>query len=568
MPRLTLGERTRLARLFVDRSCRSASARLKHSPLLKWRYGAPVADKLLIVPQDLRIADPSFASEVEFGHFGLGGTVAILDGASPFDVAPPNAAWERELHGFGWLRHLDAAGHVGARDLAIALVADWCSRFRRPAAGKVAWEPAVVGRRMMSWISSASLILEVVDQATFDTTTDRLGDQLLYLAATWAHAPEGLPRIEALAGLLVGHLSISGYERHLEPVGQAFAAELNKQILPDGGHVTRNPMALVELLLDFLPLRQCFITREQKLPEGFDDTIKRMLKMLRYLRLGDGKLGRFNGMSAHMIDVLSTVLAYDDRPQEQLIAAPHSRYLRLERGPLVLLMDVGPPPPLELSGAAHAGCLSFEISDGSEAVFVNGGAPLPAAREWQSAARATASHNTLCLGCKSSARLVRHDHLETLVGGAPIRFPDDVEYRTTTRDGGVEVEAFHDGYFPRFKLLHRRRIEIDATGDRIAGVERIGPQRGQMRLSQDLPFAVHFHLASGVACAPGDSESTIILTLADGRRWRFAATGAALGIEESLHFADLAGPRAALQIVLRGATFGESEVRWEMERLP
>jgi uncharacterized heparinase superfamily protein len=94
----------------------------------------------------------------------------------------------------------------------------------------------------------------------------------------------GLQRIEALAGLLVGHLSISGYERHLEPVGQAFAAELNKQILPDGGHVTRNPMALVELLLDFLPLRQCFITREQKLPEGFDDTIKRMLKMLRYLR--------------------------------------------------------------------------------------------------------------------------------------------------------------------------------------------------------------------------------------------------------------------------------------------
>ena len=163
---------------------------------------------------------------------------------------------------------------------------------------------------------------------------------------------------------------------------------------------------------------------------------------------------------------------------------------------------------------------------------------------------------------------MRHDHLETLVGGAPIRFPDDVEYRTTTRDGGVEVEAFHDGYFPRFKLLHRRRIEIDVAGDRIAGVERIGPQRGQMRLSQDLPFAVHFHLASGVACATGDSKSTIILTLADGRRWRFTATGAALGIEESLHFADLAGPRAALQIVLRGATFGESEVRWEMERLP
>ena len=35
-------------------------------------------------------------------------------------------------------------------------------------------------------------------------------------------------------------------------------AEIERQILPDGGHISRNPGALIELLLDFLPLRQAF----------------------------------------------------------------------------------------------------------------------------------------------------------------------------------------------------------------------------------------------------------------------------------------------------------------------
>lgn len=567
MARLTLSEQTRLAKMLVDRTCRSASARLKHSPLLKWRYDAPMADRILLVPQDLRVGDPSFASEIEFGHFGLGGNVALAGDASPFDVIPPSVGWERELHGFGWLRHLTAAGDVGARDRAVALVDGWCKRNKTFGKGTVAWEPAVVGRRVLSWLTNSTLILESVDQAVFDEVTESLSDQLRYLAASATETPPGVPRFEALAGLLCGYLCIGGHDWQLSSASAAFAAELETQILPDGGHISRNPLALVELALDFLPLRQCFVTREKPLPEGFDAAVKRMLRMLRYLRLGDGRLAHFNGVTSHMIDVLSTVLAYQDETLPPLTAAPQSHYVRVERGDLVFLMDCGGPPPLPYSCAAHAGCLSFEFSDGAVPVLVNCGAPMPVAGDWLAAARATASHNTLCLGGKSSAKLVRSDQLEVMVGGAPIRHPDGVEYKIADRDGAAEIEAFHDGYFQRFRLLHRRRLEVAADGRRIAGVDRIGPQRGQLRLPQDLPFAIHFHIAGGVACAPGDTDSSAVLTLGNGRRWRFSVEGAALSIEEGLSFAELAGPRSALQIVVRGATFGESEVGWNMERM-
>jgi uncharacterized heparinase superfamily protein len=54
----------------------------------------------------------------------------------------------------------------------------------------------------------------------------------------------------------------------------------------------------------------------------------------------------------------------------------------------------------------------------------------------------------------------------------------------------------------------------------------------------------------------------------DGRTFAFRAEGADATIEESLFFAESSGPCPGLQIVLRGATFGETEVRWSIDGTP
>jgi uncharacterized heparinase superfamily protein len=129
------------------------------------------------------------------------------------------------------------------------------------------------------------------------------------------------------------------------------------------------------------------------------------------------------------------------------------------------------------------------------------------------------------------------------------------------------LDAHHDGYLGRFQVLHRRQLWLHASGLKLEGREQLGPRRGDLRLAFDVPFAAHFHLHPEVACSAGARPGTAELTLRDGQRWRFAAEGAQLSIEESIHYADLSGPRPSLQIVLRAACFGESEVRWSMERL-
>jgi uncharacterized heparinase superfamily protein len=560
---LTLKERLRMVAQSAERSKRSAVAGILASRIIGWSLSAPPVDRLLIVPQDLRTADPTFWREIEHGQFGLAGSIAFLDGRSPFDILPPTPGWERELHGFGWLRNLAAAGDDEAPQAARRLAAEWAIRFG--AGIGVGAEPAVAARRLISWISHAALLLDGTDSATYEAITASLGRQLTLLSASWRDAPESYPRLLTLIALVLADMSLAGHERQLKGAEALLDAEIGRQILPDGGHVSRNPNILVEIMLDLLPLSQCFVARSRKHPPQLLEAMSRILPMLRFLRMGDGMLARFNGMSIPAAAGLGTVLAYGDGLAPALHEARASGYARLECANTIVIVDVGTPPPLPAAGEAQAGCLSFEMSSGSRLLFVNGGMPGPAGADWYPAARATVSHNTLCLAEKSSSKLVTHRRLEELLGAPPIRHPDAVDWHMDESDEGLIVEASHDGYCRRFGLRHSRHLFLALDGTRLRGSDRLDGSRQRVRLRADLPFSIHFHLHPDVACWLEPEPNTVALKLAD-ERWRFTADGAAVSIEESAYFANSSGPRAAMQIVLRGATFGETEVNWVIER--
>ena len=108
--------------------------------------------------------------------------------------------------------------------------------------------------------------------------------------------------------------------------------ELRSQILPDGGHISRNPGALIELLVDLLPLRQLFSARQLQPPQALNNAIDRMMPMLRFFRHADGNFAQFNGMGPTPVDLLATVLAYDDARGAPVSNAPHSGYQRIDAG--------------------------------------------------------------------------------------------------------------------------------------------------------------------------------------------------------------------------------------------
>jgi uncharacterized heparinase superfamily protein len=559
MSSLNVTERIKIRSLSVDRLRRQAMTLAASSPLVRWRYAASGADQILIVPQDLRAADPSFWTEIAHGHFGLASQIADLKGASPFRVEPPSRAWARELHGFGWLRHLAATEDEDAAAAARAFVFEWIALQRTPRG--VAYEPDVVGRRLISWIAQASMLLENIDARSYTTILQSIGRQIVTLKATWRNAPDGIPRLVCLIALVLADLAVSGHERQLKEAQDTLVEELKRQVLDDGGHVSRSASDLADHILDLLPLGQCFHTRGREAPQEISDAIKKALSFLRFMRLGNGMLARFNGVSIGSPAALATVLGYSGGDFEIKPSAPASGYARLERGQTIVIADVGHPPPIELATQAQAGALSFEMTSRQRLVFANGGFPGPADHDWDAVARATASHNTLCLAETSSSRLVRHPQLEAMVGGLPIRGPDAVTSALSEEAGQAVLNAGHDGYLKRFGLIHSRRLALSPQGDRLEGADGLAPPTGKLRLKRDLPYAIHFHLHPDCRCVE-DGPLACRIELPGGEVWMFSAENTALSIEESLFFVDSAGPRSSLQIVLRGTTFGETEVRW------
>jgi uncharacterized heparinase superfamily protein len=555
-----------LAVLAIERARRRAVARLHRSRLLRWRHRAPVAADLLLTPPELRPVDAGFADELANGGLGLAGSVVALNGRSPFAVAAPSRAWLHELHGFSWLRHLDAARSRDNEAAARRLVGEWIRRSARRSLAH-AWQPQLVGRRILSWLSHAGLLLDGAKPRSHAAIMRSLGAQITYLTASWRNAPDGYPRLIALIALVAADLCIAADPRRLARTEKLLLAELERQILPDGGHVSRNPWLLVELLLDLLPLRQCLAAQGRKPPQALLAATARMMAMLGRLRLGDGMLARFNGAGTAERDTLATVLAYADGRLPAPQIPPPSGYARLEQGSTVLIADVGAPPPLELAGAACAGCLSFELSAATALLLVNAGSPGIAREKERAIARATASHNTLCLAEQSSAMLIRNARLEREIGAAPLRGPLCVTAQVRRSRGGLTLEASHDGYVQRFGLVHRRLLWLSDDGRRLEGVDSLIGARVPQRFSWDVPFAIHFHLHPDAEAHAGKALNSAELLAGDGEHWRLTAAGAAVAIEQGVYFADPGCPRGAQQVVLRGVCGGASQVSWTLEKV-
>src|ERR1700694_4375388 len=422
---VSVAQRRRISAMIMGRFARNMMARASGGSVALSRLWPGRTDRLIIAPHDLRTADATRAAEIYAGRFVFAGKIVTCHGRSIFDLEPPSEDWEVALLGFGWLRHLRAADTALTRANARSLVDDWISNplNKRP----VGRRADVLARRVISLLSQAPLVLGDTDSKFYRRYLRGLTREIRYLC--------------------YASLCLANQARHIRTATRKRSDELQRQILPDGGHISRNPGALIELLIDLLPLRQTFAARNIAPPPALLNAIDRMMPMLRFFRHGDGSFALFNGMSSAPSDLLATLLAYDDTHGAPMANMPHTGFQRLDAGAMTVIMDTGPPPPPSVSHDAHAGCLSFELSSGPSRIVINGGMPSTGRDNWRSFARSTAAHSTLTYHDTSSCQFVEFSAMKRLLQGAPvISGPATVESYREVVANGVLLTTSHDGY--------------------------------------------------------------------------------------------------------------------------
>jgi uncharacterized heparinase superfamily protein len=563
---VSVAQRRRISTLIMGRFARTIVARASGSTVALSRLWPGRSDRLIIAPHDLRTADATRAAEIYAGRFVFAGKIVTCHGRSIFELEPPSEDWEVSLLGFGWLRHLRAADTALTRANARSLVDDWMSNpaNQKRAIGRRA---DVLSRRVISLLSQAPLVLGDTDSKFYRKYLRGLTREIRYLRYTMLDIPDGVPRLQVLIALCYAALCLANQAKQIRGASRKLSDELQRQILPDGGHISRNPGALIELLIDLLPLRQTFAARNIAPPPALLNAIDRMMPMLRFFRHGDGAVALFNGMSGTPSDLIATLLAYDDTHGAPMASMPHTGFQRLDVGQMTVIIDTGPPPPPNTSQDAHAGCLSFEMSSGTSRIVINCGMPSTGRDNWRAFARSTAAHSTLTHHETSSCQFVEMSTMKKLLQGAPIvAGPQNVENFREVVTNGELLTTSHDGYVQRFGLIHRRVLMASPDGTRLDGEDTISPAPNARVRNNETDYALRFHLHPSVKANRLTDARGVMLVLPNRDVWTFEALDDKVDLDDSVFLAGTDGPRRTAQIVIRQDTRHASSIRWSFVR--
>lgn len=523
--------------------------------------GSP-ATGLVSQPEPRTIGAYARGRHLTEGKFLFAGFLVEAEATGMWDLPVPDFRFEEAIHGFTWLDDLAAAGDVLARKRAQDWTHEWVARYsggRGPG-----WTPELTGRRLIRMISNAVMLLNGADTPISVAFIRALGRQTVFLKRRWRAAPVGLPRFEALTGLVYGALALEGLERFAGVAARALGRECAEAIGPDGGVPSRSPEDLLEVFT-LLNWAAAALSDAGRMPAaGHYEAIERIAPVLRRLRHSDGGLARFHGGGRGLEGRLEHALATSGVRSAGTDGLAMG-FARLAEGRTTVILDAASPPSGEASVNAHASTLAFEMTSGRRPVVVNCGSGATFGDRWHQAGRATPSHSTLGIDGFSSSRLGpgrlwSGRRVEMLV-----ETPKTVKFHLREGASGPHVIASHDGYLATHGLTHVRTLELSRDGRSLEGTDVLSPQGEAAERRFDLaydrtrlagiPVSVRFHLHPDADARIDLGGQAVSLALRSGEIWVFRFSGPArLDLEPSVYLEKSAlTPRATRQIVLHAA---------------
>ncbi len=526
-------------------------------------------------PEPRTIGSYARGRQLIAGNFLFAGHLIEAPDQGIWDLPTPDPAFAEALHGFAWLDDLAAVGDAAARSRAQAWVFDWIARYGRGRGP--GWTPDLTGRRLIRWINHALFLLSGQPRAATDAYFRSLAQQTIFLSRRWQAALPGLPRFEALTGLISAGLALTGMEGHVAPATAALARECSERIDAGGGIPTRNPEELLEVFTLLTWAAQALAEAGRVAPRPHQAAIERIAPTLRALRHSDGGLARFHGGGRGLDGRLDHALAASG-----VRAAPPGGlamgFARLSGGRTSVIVDLAAPPAGAASGNAHASTLAFELTSGRRPLVVNCGSGAPFGAEWRRAGRATPSHSTLAIEGFSSSRLGP----PTAVPGGTLLEPlldraQVIHFREATSPEGVSLIAGHSGYIASHGLTHMRALYLSADGRTLAGEDTLGAltEAEEARLAiltgggMPVRFTLRFHLHPDVDAAVDLGGTAVSLALKSGELWVFRFVGPAeLALEPSVFLEQRRlKPRATQQIVLRAEVLRQAtQLQWTLAK--
>jgi len=528
--------------------------------LPRFLLSAVRASPIALNPIDLNFADPALAHEFYHGRFALSGRIVNSGAISPWLIEPPGREWEEALHDFSWLRHMSSAKTILAGAHARALVDEWVTLSDKIINDR-AWAGHVTARRIISWLSHAEMLLSGSSPEFQRRFLKNLNLNIRYLRILRPLSKK-THTIEICSALCFAALALQWPHSRLRRAERQLEQALEQQILPDGGHVSRNPAALLPILADLIALCYSYQQSKNQIPVTFIARMEQIDGILRFFQHRDQTLAHFNGVGPLLPERLNSLLNIHGVATPPPTQVPYSGYQRLAYGATTVLVDTGCPPQEpqhHWSKTAHAGCLSFEMSSGTHCFIVNCGVDPYGGSTTSFFGRLTAAHSTATLNDTSSCQFRHPNQAHSLIEEGP----DRVQIKHIEQPHCHGFVARHNGYGRRFNLLHQRSMALSKDGNLLQGADRFIKIKPDQSPIQSVA-TVRFHLHPDVEVSRLDDKS-LRLEVMRADVW-ILTCHSEMSLEESIYFCGLQGPVKTRQIVFSFDPNTATEIYWAFAR--
>ena len=521
--------------------------------------------------------DKKTAEAVLKGHFEYAGQkLDVGSQGDPWTVAVPSTRFATWLHSFSWMDDLAVSKDKNAAIRARSLTDKWIAIYGKW--NPFAWTPDVLTDRLYHWLSVWSPLLsgDNLSEAAQLRRSSVLR-QMKRLRTVYRRTTPGLPRLKAAAVLAMGGARLKEKSDGFMSRGLDWLDdEIDAQILPDGGHVSRAPGQTIEALEILLTLDSLLQARGVEGSRSMSRAIDRLAPIVAFFTAADGKLVSFNGSGeGHPARLKAVQKAAPKTTSKPFGYSPHTGYQRIEGEGTVLMVDTGATPPHPYDAQAHLAPLAFELSTELGRIVVNCGWSEQQPLNFRRPVRGTAAHSTLVLDDHSAGRLLKEGWGTKYLGEAVAVSAGPLNATRKEQVSGTWLECSHEGYRAETGLSHRRRFYMSVEGDDIRGEDSLFVPLGAVPFSNaEIPFQISFHFHPDVRVSLSQDQQSALLVQNGKAGWRFRTDGGPLSLEDSVYLGTGHKPVKCQQIIISGSAFCDSDgetrsnrVRWSFRKL-
>jgi len=399
---------------------------------------------------------PKATSVSADGHYTfLNVTLDFSDGIQ-WSNAPASRLWFYNLHYFDFINADDILDRAPAN---LVVMRTWVSA--NPPVQGTGWEPYPTSLRIVNWVKWFISVQKFACDSDDDmpdvagkVLLDSLAVQIRWLAKTVEYHLLANHVFTNGKALVYAGLFFRGPEadRWLASGVGIVNAELQEQILDDGGHFERSPMyhhIILEDLLDLINLARATPSSiDERVLASWVSTASKMRGWAQSMIHPSGKIAFFNDAAYGIAPTLKQIDSYARRlnipdhfpasRQEQSRLLASSGFALLRTASTQLIADVGPVGPDYQPGHAHADTLSFELAYKGETVVVNSGTSTYEMGEQRQFERSTRAHSTV--------EVSGNDSSEVWAGFRVARRAKPFNIQFDANERFTRLSACHDGY--------------------------------------------------------------------------------------------------------------------------